>query len=292
MRTLLHIALAALMTATLSGCLVSESTYLKKVSELDALTQDQTELQNRHKALRTENTSLRAALVKLDSDHSSLKEIKAKLDETVTKLISDNKDLENDLAASKGESQQRISELRQKIGIIERENGRLRQEIVELQQVKKESQKASKAYAQLLETMQSEIAQGQVTISELKGKLTVTMVDAILFDSGRAEVKENGVTVLQKIVDILNTVKDKTFRIEGHTDNTEIRGALINKYATNWELSAARAINVTRFLQEQGLEPDLLMAVAYGEYKPVAPNDSAEGKAKNRRIEIILMPKE
>ena len=64
------------------------------------------------------------------------------------------------------------------------------------------------------------------------------------------------------------------------------------EFATNWELSAARAINVTRFLQEQGLDPTILMAAAYGEYKPVAPNDSAEGKAKNRRIEIILVPKE
>jgi len=292
MRTLFHIVLTALMIGTLSGCLVKESTYLKKVAEFDALTQEQVELLSLQNALRAENAKLKAALAKLESDHASMKEVKVQLDETVLKLSHDKKDLVKDLTSSKGEAQQRIAELRKKIGVMEFENGRLRQEIVDLQKAKETFQKASKTYEQLLDKMQSEIAQGQVTISELKGKLTVNMVDAVLFDSGRAEVKADGLAVLQKVVDILKTVKDKTIRIEGHTDNAQIRGALMNKYASNWELSAARAVNVTRFLQEQGLEPDLLMAAAYGEYRPVAPNDSETGKAKNRRIEIILVPKE
>lgn len=292
MRKIVLIVLTALMTATLSGCLVAESKYLKKVSEFDALIVEQDELQNRHNALLADNSKLRAALGKLESDHATLKEVKVKLDETVAALTKDRKDLEKDLTSSKGESQQRIAELRQKISAMESENGRLRQEIIDLQKAKEEVQKASKTYEQLLDKMQSEISQGQVTISELKGKLTVNMVDAVLFNSGKAEVKENGLAVLQKVVDILKNVKDKTIRIEGHTDNVPIRGSLLNKYATNWELSAARAINVTRFLQEQGLEPAQLMATAYGEYKPVATNDSDEGKAKNRRIEIVLVPKE
>jgi chemotaxis protein MotB len=140
--------------------------------------------------------------------------------------------------------------------------------------------------------MKSEISKGEVTISELKGKLTVNLVDSVLFDSGKAEVKENGLVVLQKVIDILKSVKDKTIRIEGHTDNVPIVGALTRKYPTNWELSAARAINVARYLQQQGLDPALLAAVAYGEFKPVAPNDTDEGRAKNRRIEIVLVSKE
>jgi chemotaxis protein MotB len=140
--------------------------------------------------------------------------------------------------------------------------------------------------------MKQEISQGQVTISELKGKLTVNMVDAILFDSGKAEVKPEGLTVLQKVVDILKNVKDKAIRIEGHTDNVQIVGALTRKYPTNWELSAARAINVTRYLQQQGIDAASLGAVAYGEFKPVADNGTDAGRAKNRRIEIVLVPKE
>jgi chemotaxis protein MotB len=126
----------------------------------------------------------------------------------------------------------------------------------------------------------------------LKGKLTVNMVDAILFDSGKAEVKTDGLAVLQKVINILKTLNDKAIRIEGHTDNVPIRGLLAARYPTNWELSAARAINVTRYLQEQGVDPLVLSAVAFGEYKPVAANESEEGRTRNRRIEIILVPKE
>jgi len=273
------------MTVTLSGCLVAESKYLQKEAELNTLTQEQAALQKRHDTLVTENTGLKG-------DLAALTGVRNKLDETVAKLANDKKELEKDLSSSKGESQQRISELRQKIAAMETENGRLKDEIAGLQKAKEEVQKASQTYEQLLDKMKSEISQGQVTISELKGKLTVNLVDAILFDSGKAEVKEDGLAVLQKVVDILKTVKDKAIRIEGHTDNVPIRGSLANKYATNWELSAARAINVTRFLQKQGLDSAILVAAAYGEYKPVAPNDSEEGKAKNRRIEIVLVAKE
>jgi chemotaxis protein MotB len=131
-----------------------------------------------------------------------------------------------------------------------------------------------------------------VTISELKGKLTVNMVDAILFDSGKAEVKPQGLVVLQKVTDILKGIKDKMIRIEGHTDNAKITGALARRYSTNWELSAARALNVTRYFQQQGINPTLLSAVAYGEFHPVGGNDTEEGKAMNRRIEIVLVPRE
>ena len=93
-------------------------------------------------------------------------------------------------------------------------------------------------------------------------------------------------------MDILKSVTDKAIRIEGHTDNVKIGGVLAQKYPTNWELSAARAVNVTRFLQAQGLNPEDLGAVAYGENKPVADNETPEGRAQNRRIEINLVAKE
>src|SRR6185369_16936072 len=227
MRKIFHIAMVALMSVTLSGCLVAESKYLQKEAELNTLTQGHAALQKRHDALVTENAGLKG-------DLAALKGVRNKLDETVAKLTNDKKELEKDLNSSKGESQQRISELRQKIAAMEAENGRLKDEIAGLQKAKEEVQKASQTYEQLLDKMKSEISQGQVTISELKGKLTVNMVDAILFDSGKAEVKADGLAVLQKVVDILKTVKDKTIRIEGHTDNAQIRGALTNKYATNW----------------------------------------------------------
>jgi len=98
--------------------------------------------------------------------------------------------------------------------------------------------------------------------------------------------------VLKRVVDILKNLKDKAIIVEGHTDNVQIRGSLAQVYPTNWELSAARAINVARYLQQQGISPELLKAVACGEYKPIADNSTPEGRQKNRRIAIVLAAKD
>lgn len=270
----------------MGGCLVKESTYLMKVGEADTLSKDLSVLQQKYQELTKVNGGLKSQLEQLTGE-------KAELGKAGEKLAADNKELEKVLQAKSDTLSMTINELRQKISAIEEENARLKQDIANLQKAKEEEvQRTSKTYEDLLEKMKGEISQGQVTISELKGKLTVNMVDAVLFDSGKAEVKPEGLEVLQKVVDIVKDVKDKAIRIEGHTDNIQIGGALARRYPTNWELSAARAINVTRYLQQQGVDPAVLASVAYAEFKPVADNGSEEGRAKNRRIEIILVPKD
>ncbi len=280
------LVILCIFSLALSGCLVGKGKYLTKVAEADSLDQSLSSLQQQYTALNAENKGLKATVDKLGKDLAATNKEKEK-------LAIDNKELDNMLKAKSDTLSKNISELRQKIADLESDNAGLNGEIANLKKAKEEEvQKTSKTYEDLLEKMKSEISQGQVTISELKGKLTVNLVDAILFDSGKAEVKPEGLVVLQKVIDILKNVKDKAIRIEGHTDNVQIGGVLAKKYPTNWELSAARAINVTRYLQQQGIDPNSLAAIGYGEFKPVAANDSAEGKAKNRRIEIILVPKE
>jgi len=146
-------------------------------------------------------------------------------------------------------------------------------------------------YENLLEDMKSEIDKGQITITQLKGKLKVNMLDEILFDSGKTVIKPQGIEVLKRVGKILLEVKERAINIEGHTDNVPIGVELKKRYPTNWELSAARATNVARYLQEKiGLAPSLLSATGYGEFQPIADNDTDEGQAKNRRIEILLVP--
>lgn len=264
---------------SLSGCLVAESRYLKKVEEADALGGELGELKKKYEQLIADNTALKQAHEKLKGEAAGLSRDKAEL-EQVLKAKSDT-------------LSQNISDLRQKVAALEAENGKLKEEISVLQKVKEEKVKeVSNTYEQLLQNMKNEIAQGQVTISELKGKLTVNMEAAILFDSGRADVKPDGLLILEKMVGTLKSVQDKAIRIEGHTDNVQITGALAHTFPTNWELSAARAINVTRYLQKQGIDPANLSAAAFGEHKPVADNETREGRAKNRRIEITLVAKD
>ncbi|NPU83568.1 MAG: OmpA family protein [Syntrophaceae bacterium] len=240
------IAAALLVLPALTGCMVKESTYLKKVAEQEALQQKYNQL-----------------------------------DKEKADLLQKKMECDRDLKSSSDELKRSIAELRQKNADLQ-----------SLQKKKEEIQTESQAYKDLLREMKGEMARGQVTIEELKGKLTLGLADQILFDSGQSEVKKDGLAILKRIVDILGKVQDKAIRVEGHTDNVKISGRLAQRFPTNWELSAARAINVARFLEENGIDPKILSAAAYGEYKPVADNSTPEGRQKNRRIAIILLPKD
>ena len=170
----------------------------------------------------------------------------------------------------------------------------LESEVAELkQQAEKaaELEKATATYEELQKKLEKEIHDGKVQLKEMKNRLTMTMVDKILFPSGSADISKEGKLVLDKVVDILKDVKDRRIQVEGHTDNVKIYSAIKTRYPTNWELSTARATQVVRYLQESGgLDPKVLSATGYSEYQPVAANDDDEGKAKNRRIEIVLLP--
>jgi len=141
-------------------------------------------------------------------------------------------------------------------------------------------------------SLKEQIENQEIKLEEIEGKLKVTLVDKILFDTGKVEIAKRGKEVLLELADTLRENKDQNIVVEGHTDDVPIGLGLIEKYPTNWELSAARAVGVVRFLQEKGwLEPERLTATGYSYYKPLASNDSAEGRRHNRRIEIILVPK-
>ena len=273
-RMLLTMAIVSLALG-MGACTRFESTYMKQVGEAGDLHQQLSALQQQHEELLDENRMLKTRIEALTGDLAEM-----------------TKDRDTQKAESDSLSQT-IVELRGRIAVLETENRKLRQDTVALEKSQKEKvRKVSTTYQDMVEKMKKEISEGQVTISELKGKLTVNMVDAVLFDTGKAEVKQEGLEVLKKVISILKGETEKAIRIEGHTDDVPISGTLAKRFPTNWELSAARAINVTRFLQEQGIDPDVLSAVAYGEYKPISDNETPEGRAMNRRIEIILIPRE
>jgi chemotaxis protein MotB len=115
--------------------------------------------------------------------------------------------------------------------------------------------------------------------------LVVSLNNAILFDSGKAEIKTDNDETLDKLGNILGSL-DNYIRVEGHTDNIPIHTSV---YPSNWELSSARAASVVRLFIDEGISPEKVVAVGYGEYKPVADNSTAEGRAKNRRIDIIVL---
>ena len=102
--------------------------------------------------------------------------------------------------------------------------------------------------------------------------------------------KQAGLAVLQRVADIVIDIEDKNIQVEGHTDNVAISPRLQDKFASNWELSAARAATVVRFLRDANIPGERLSAVGFGPFKPVADNTTVDGRAQNRRIQIVLVP--
>ncbi|MDO9559973.1 MAG: OmpA family protein [Syntrophales bacterium] len=285
MRKTLSLFVVMVFVFAMGGC-VSSSKFEKKTAEADALSKDMKTLQQQYRHLTEENNALKDQHKKLTGEFA---QVSVQRD----KVTADRDELDRVLKAKSDSLSKMISDLREKNGELEAENASLKESLAGLKKSKEEEVKTvSKTYESLMQEMKGEIAHGQITITELKGKLTLDVVDKILFASGEAEVKPEGLAVLQRVIEVVKDVKDKAIRIEGHTDNVKIGGGLARKYPTNWELSAARALNVARYLQKQGIDPALLAAVAYGEYKPVADNSTPEGRAKNRRIAIILQPKD
>lgn len=160
----------------------------------------------------------------------------------------------------------------------------------ELEDLMKSRDDLSKAKSELEKKLSGEIESGDMSLSMQSRGLVVTVLDRVLFDSGKAELKESAKEGLQKVAAILNgKVKDHMIYVEGHTDNVPIRRS---GWKSNWELSTARATEVIHFfIDEQNLDPKRLAATGYGEFHPVASNNTEAGKMKNRRVEIVISPK-
>jgi len=143
----------------------------------------------------------------------------------------------------------------------------------------------------LAEKLEPEIQAGNVRIVRRGNDLVVDLADQILFDSGKAELNDRGKKVLSQVAPTLSHLLDYSIQVGGHTDSTRITAASTQEhFATNWELSASRATNVVRFLEEQGNVPgSRLAAMGLSMYRPVASNSTAAGRQKNRRIELVLI---
>lgn len=291
----------------LSGC-ISKKEYLVKVEEGERLSEELSALKSAYNRQVGENKKLKKEINDLREDGersekkiNQLEQKNSTLLMEIAQIKEDNKDLEDILRAKSDSLTKNIVDLRSQIAelkrdknLLEERNQMLQAEVKALERQKSEEILEMKGtYDILIKDMKSEIEKGEITITQLKGKLKVNMLDEILFDSGKTIIKPQGIEVLERVGKILLNVKDKSINVEGHTDNIPIGTELGKRFPTNWELSVARATNVARYLQEKiGIDPTLLSATGYGEYQPIESNETDEGRAKNRRIEIVLVPRE
>ncbi|TAK06073.1 MAG: chemotaxis protein MotB [Candidatus Manganitrophaceae bacterium] len=273
----------------IGGC-VAKSRYVAEVSQRESVA-----------ARLQEEEEKRAALEK------SLEESKTAASQREKELSDKLAGIEQQLAVARESGTKTEQELRDQMlrmkgafdetdraqqSMINRLNEALKVTEAEAAQRERELRESESTHKELIGQLQKEITDGSIKITQLKDRLSVEIVDKILFASGSDQVTAEGKGVLKKVSDILKTVKENSIRIEGHTDNVPIGSRLAGKFPSNWELSTSRATQVVRYLSELGVPPEKMSAVGLAEYRPVASNDTPEGKQRNRRIEIVLYPKD
>jgi chemotaxis protein MotB len=198
------------------------------------------------------------------------------------------------LRAERDSLRNRVDEITEEKEAAARRNTALEWEIAALRtETEADRQKLESSYEGLLSSLREEVDQKTVEIQRYRNALTINIMNHIFFDSGKADIKKDGFSVLDRIASIVKELPEKIVKIEGHTDDVPIGARLQAKYPTNWELGAARASAVARyFTGTHKIDPSRIVTVSYAFYRPLVPNTSAANRARNRRIEIVLTDRE
>ncbi|MFO0727138.1 MAG: OmpA family protein [Myxococcota bacterium] len=162
------------------------------------------------------------------------------------------------------------------------------EELERLRKQREQTAKMAQAFRDLALKLKSMVDSGKLSVIVRKGRMTLNLPDDILFPSGSASLKKEGKEAIASLAGVLKDVGERSFLVSGHTDNVPVGKA--GAFKSNWDLSTARAVTVTKLLIDNGVAPQKLAAAGFADVDPVQPNETPEGRAKNRRTEIILMP--
>lgn len=244
-----------LCVGSIVGCGRSEDEYQLQVRRAQEFEQQLTESQR-------QRTELESRLSDLETRNSELIDRLAALGQDVESLRTERTTLETNLT----ETQRALEELRER----------------EAQQ-----QARLATFRQMLERFRAMMESGRLRVRVVRNRMVIELPDNVLFDSGAAELKPEGQATLIEIVQVLRSIEGRQFQVAGHTDNVPIRS---RRFPSNWELSGARAVTVARFMIDQGMPSDRISAAGYADTQAIETNDTDEGRQRNRRIEIALVP--
>ncbi len=297
---------AALSVAALAllaqGC-VSTETYELVLAERDQLLTERTNLQGRVRSLEGEKRrllssneslsnerrqllenveGLRAEQEQLQSDVAGLERTKKNLGEELAKREGQLEEREEQLAA-------RATELATLGAELDARNAELDERTRELQARDVEIERLKASYEAFVSDLEAEIADGQIVIDQLREGMLVNLPDAQFFPPDSVDLTLHGKQTLAKVAAQIRAMPHEV-EVQGHTDDVPPPEALIERFPSGWDVAAARATAVLRQLVAHGIAPDRIRAVSYGSARPIAPNDTATDRARNRRIEIRLIP--
>jgi chemotaxis protein MotB len=259
---------------------VKKSTHEVTLSQLAAAREDRAELEQR---METE-------IQRRDEREARLRDQLEDLQGEIDRLIEDlggcrreNLRTDAELEESRLEAQ-RLQTLLSTQGAQARD---LQDRLNQLSAIEQEVRERNQIYEEVLSRFRSLIDAGRLSVSIARGRMVINLPQDILFASGSADLGTEGQGTLREVAGVLADFTDRRFQVEGHTDDRPIS---TSQFPSNWELSAARALSVVKLLVAQGVPPENLSGAGYGEYQPVATNETPEGRRLNRRIEIVMLP--
>jgi chemotaxis protein MotB len=210
------------------------------------------------------------------------------------KELADNKQKVAQLTSQLADDEKQMADLKTAAGMAQSQAQSLtdqqKQELEEARRAVSEAQERAKLLDDLQSKFKKMIDAGHLRVTTRHGRIVLELKTDVLFDTGEAEIKAAGKDAINEVAQTLKEVTGKKFQVAGHTDNAPITAKTQKTFATNWELSTARAISVVKLLTQDGVDPANLSAAGYSLYDPVSANTPGEGQAKNRRIEITLVP--
>ncbi len=238
--------------AFVGGCGIDKEVYEAKVAEL-----------NKTKA-------------ELDQQKRDADEAKRKCDATQAKLDAENMAMK-----------QKLTALGQDLSKLTSTSEEDKRRIAELQKRQEAAEKRAAQFRDMMNKFRSMIDAGKLQVEIRNGLMLVKLPDNILFDPGKTEIKQQGKDAIAQVTQILSGIEGRKFQVTGHTDNIPIKSA---KFKSNWELSTARAVEVTKLMIQDGMDPKRLSAAGYADELPVGDNATDDGRRSNRRIEIVVQP--
>lgn len=273
-RPLLALALVLLPFAT--GC-VKKSTHEATLDELAEARQTEDQLR----------AEMRDRLERAAADQAA---VERRLGERIATLQEEIERLE----ALHTRARSRFEEAREEVHRLElvlaergSEARRMQERLRRLSALEREVRQRNEIFEEVIQRFQSLIDGGRLSVSIDRGRLVIHLPQDILFESGSATLAPDGRRTLDEVGSVLAELDDRSFQVEGHTDDVPIS---TSRFPSNWELSTARALSVVRVLEVAGVAPENLSGAGFGEHQPIADNDDPEGRRRNRRIEIVMLP--
>lgn len=272
--SLLLPALLPLLFTT--GCLVPKKKYDALQAELDAARATTASTQA---ALDASQKNLATTLSDLDAAKRRGVDLEAALRAEQEKVRS----LSAEIEKLNGEKAALLSDRKALKASVED----MERALAEMEARRAQAEARVAEYKSLLSRFQALIDAGKLRVKIVNGRMVVELATDVLFASGDASLSKDGAAAVTEVGKVLATIPDRSFQVEGHTDNVPIK---TDRFPSNWELASARAITVVHQLVGAGVAADRVSAASYGENRPVQANDTAAHKAANRRIEIVVVP--